>query len=145
MDYATIASPLIIGAASVIAFVSIRATSISDRIRTAVHESIATDTPPERRKNLIGQLRGLKRRYSASTYALLFLLLSFASFVTMAALNAASRHSAAAAFAVGFTFGVLGFLLTLYEVLTSSRTLFADTRYAEQVFSETAPLSADPH
>ena len=139
MDYASIATPLILGTASVIAFVSVRSTSIADRIRGADREIILADTTVARRKNLLLQVHGLKRRYTASTYALLLLLFAFAAFVIMGALNATLHHGAIAAFGIGAVLGVVGFGLTLYEVMTSGRTLFADTEYAELV----ATLLAD--
>src|SRR5438045_3002733 len=87
MHFELISTPLIVGNASLIAFVSVRSASISDRIREADREVITLMTTPARRKNLVErQIRPLKRRYVSSNYALICLLLAFIAFVAMAAL-----------------------------------------------------------
>jgi len=139
MHFATIASPIILGCASLIAFVSVRSTSIADRIRNADKEIVDSATVPERRHNLLGQVRCLQHRYVADTYAMAALLLSFVAFVAMGALDAFARNAACIAFAFGCVCGGIGFLLTLYEVFTAPRTLLSDIAYAEAVAREEKP------
>ena len=144
VTYASIATPLILGTASLIAFVSVRNTSIADRVRAANLQVIDPKTPAGRRKNLVeGQILGLCHRYISSTYALLVLLFSFVAFVVMGALDARARAGATTAFGCGVVLGGAGFILTLYEVFTSRQTLDADTAYATAVYEETLRPSAE--
>jgi hypothetical protein len=148
MRFDLISTPLILGSASLIAFVSVRSTSLSDRIRDADREVIAPTTTPARRRNLVEeQIRNLKFRYECSNYALLFLLFSVVAFVAMGTLagTAGARSSAATiAFGTGILLGAAGFGLILYEVLASKRTLFADTAFAEAVYRESMETGATP-
>jgi len=147
MRFDLISTPLILGSASLIAFVSVRSTSLSDRIRDADREVIAPTTTPARRRNLVeDQIRGLKFRYECSNYALFFLLFSFVAFVAMGTLagTTAARSGAAVALGIGILLGAAGFGLILYEVLASKRTLFADTAYAEAVYRESMEASVTP-
>lgn len=140
MHFDLISTPLILGSASLIAFVSVRSASISDRVREANREVIAPGTTPARRHNLMQrQIPVLKRRYLASQYALLFLLLAFIAFVVMATLFGlmypATSASEIALFA-GIGFALIAFALTLYEVAISGSTLTADIEYAESVYRD---------
>jgi hypothetical protein len=141
IDFSSIQTPLILGSASLIAFLSVRGANIAERIRSADKEIVDAATVPERRKNLLFQVHGLRDRYLADTYATVALLLSFASFVAMAALAPFEHEWATAAFGIGIVAGVIGFCLTLYEVVTSKTTLFADIAYAQAVADAKAPPS----
>lgn len=132
-DFSLIASPVILGVASLIAFVSVRSTSIADRVRSADKEIVEAATVPERRKNLLAQVHGLRSRYVADTYAMACLLIAFVAFVAMGVLNKMSPQGALGAFAVGTSFGVSGFILALYEVVTAKNTLLIDIEYAAAV------------
>jgi hypothetical protein len=141
MHFATIASPVILGVASLVAFVSVRSTSIADRVRSADREIVDAATVPERRHNLLAQVRGLQRRYVADTYAMMALLLSFVGFVAMGALDAFATNAACVAFALACIAGIVGFVLALYEVFTAPHTLNADIAYAEAVAREEQPAN----
>lgn len=138
MHLEVISTPLILGSASLIAFISVRSASISDRIREANREVIAPNTTLARRKNLVErQIRRLKRRFMFSNYALLCLLLAFIAFVAMAALSglmSPSKEAPIAALYVGIAFAAVAFGMTLYEVTISSGSLLADTEFAEAVY-----------
>ena len=141
MNFSAIATPSVLGSASLLAFISVRSTSIAERIRSADREIVDSASAPERRKNLQLQVRGLRHRYLADTYGMLALLVAFAAFIAMDALAPISNGGAVSAFAVGIITGFAGFILTLYEVVTSPITLFADIAYAEAVTRNDAPPS----
>lgn len=137
MRFDLISAPLILGSASLVAFVSVRSTSIAGLLREIDREVIAPATTQARRRNLVErQMRPLKRRYQSDTVALVCLLLSFVAFVTMGAFAGGAETTGAAALALGagMLLGLVGFALVLFEVATSPHTLFADTAFAEEVY-----------
>ncbi len=133
--------PMVVGCASLIAFLSVRNASISDRIRKSNDEIIKSKNnrlPDGRVDNLVKQINLFKPRYRRNNQALnsaIIAILFF--FVWMICLVAAQRFPEIPlwwgvwlTFSCGFVCLAVGLWFTYNEIHQSHETLNADIEFA---------------